>query len=78
MNSLVAILIQAERFGTGVAQTLRVHAESARVKRRQRAEERAAKTTVKLMFPLIFFLFPTIFVVVLGPVVINLLEQDLL
>ncbi len=74
MHALVAVLMQAERLGTSVARTLRVHAETMRVKRRQRAEERAAKTSVKLLFPLIFFLFPTIFVVILGPAVINALR----
>ena len=77
MLSLVAIVAQAERLGTSIAHTLRVHAETMRVKRRQRAEERAAKTTVKLLFPLVFFLFPTIFVVILGPAVINILKSGI-
>ena len=78
MQSLVAIVAQAERLGTSIAQTLRVHAETMRIKRRQRAEERAAKTTIKLLFPLVFFLFPTIFVVILGPAVINILKSGIL
>lgn len=78
MQSLVAIVAQAERLGTSIAQTLRIHAETMRIKRRQRAEERAAKTTIKLLFPLVFFLFPTIFVVILGPAVINILRSGIL
>lgn len=77
MHALVAIVAQAERLGTSIAQTLRVHAETMRIKRRQRAEEAAAKTTVKLLFPLIFFLFPVIFVVIMGPAVINIMHSGL-
>lgn len=75
MKTLVAVLTQAERFGTSIAQTLRVHAETARIKRRQKAEERAAQTTVKLLFPLLFFLFPVIFIVIMGPAAINVMES---
>jgi tight adherence protein C len=75
MRTLVAVLMQAERLGTSIAQTLRVHAETSRVKRRQRAEERAAKTTVKLLFPLLMFIFPTIFIVILGPVAVRVIEH---
>jgi len=70
MKSLVSMLIQTDRFGTSVADALRVHSETMRTKRRQRAEEAAAKTTIKLVFPLVLFVFPAMFVVVLGPSVI--------
>ena len=71
VRSLVAMLVQTDRFGTSVAQALRTHAEVSRTKRRQRAEERAAKIGVKLVFPLVFCLFPAMFVVTLGPAVIK-------
>ena len=71
IRSLVAMLVQTDRFGTSVAQALRTHAEVARTKRRQRAEEKAAKLGVKLVFPLVFLLFPAFFVVTLGPAVIQ-------
>ena len=67
VKSLVAMLIQTEKLGTSLAQSLRVHSDSLRTKRRQRAEEAAAKTTIKLVFPLVFLLFPALFVVILGP-----------
>jgi tight adherence protein C len=70
MKSLISMLIQTDRFGTSVADALRVHSETMRTKRRQRAEEAAAKTTIKLVFPLVLFVFPAMFVVVLGPSVI--------
>lgn len=71
VRSLVAMLVQTDRFGTSVAQALRTHAETSRTKRRQRAEERAAKVGVKLVFPLVFFLFPAFYVVTLGPAVVQ-------
>jgi tight adherence protein C len=71
VRSLVAMLIQTDRFGTSVAQALRTHAEVSRTKRRQRAEERAAKIGVKMVFPLVFCLFPAFYVVTLGPAVIK-------
>jgi tight adherence protein C len=73
LASLVAMLIQTDRFGTSVAQALRIHADTMRTKRRQRAEEAAAKTTIKLIFPLVFCVFPAMFVVILGPAVIQIL-----
>ena len=72
VNSLISLLIQTDRFGTSVAQALRVHSEAMRVKRYQMAEEIAAKLPVKLVFPLILFIFPSIFVVLLGPAMINI------
>ena len=71
MRSLVAMLVQTDRFGTSIAQALRTHAVTLRTKRRQRAEEKAAKIGVKLVFPLVFFLFPAFYVVTLGPAVIQ-------
>ncbi|HEY3245653.1 MAG TPA: type II secretion system F family protein [Phycisphaerae bacterium] len=74
MRSLVAIVNQAEKFGTSVARALRSQADALRVKRRQKAEERAQKTTVKLMAPLILFIFPAIFVVLAGPAALKLID----
>ena len=71
VRALVAMLVQTDKFGTSVAQALRTHAATARTKRRQRAEERAAKVGVKLVFPLVFFLFPAFYVVTLGPAIIQ-------
>lgn len=71
VNSLVALLIQTDRFGTSVGQALRVHSEFLRKQRHLRAEEKAAKLPVKLLFPLIMFIFPTLFIVILGPAVVN-------
>jgi tight adherence protein C len=75
LKSLVSMLAQSDRFGTSVAQSLRVHVESLRTKRRQAAEEAAAKTTIKLVFPLVFCVFPSLFVVILTPAVIQVVEQ---
>jgi len=75
LKSLVAVLVQADRFGVSIGQALRVHADDMRTRRRQRAEELAAKTTVKLIFPLVLFIFPAIFVVLGGPAVIRIMEN---
>jgi tight adherence protein C len=75
IKSLVAMLVQTDRFGTSVAQSLRVFSDDLRIKRRQRAEEMSAKTSVKMVPPLIFFIFPALMVVILGPAVITLLRQ---
>jgi tight adherence protein C len=77
IKALVAMLIQTERFGTSIAQSLRVHSDDLRMKRRQRAEEMSAKTTVKMVPPLVFFIFPALMVVILGPAVITLMRQFL-
>ena len=66
---------QTDRFGTSVAQALRTHAEVSRTKRRQAAEERAAKIGVKLVFPLVFCLFPALYVAILGPAVVQYLTE---
>ncbi len=81
VRSLCAMLIQTDYFGTSIAKSLRVHSESLRTQRRQQAEEQAAKTTVKLVFPLVFCIFPSLFVVVLGPsliIVFDAFEKYLL
>jgi tight adherence protein C len=75
VRSLVAMLIQTDRFGTSVAQALRTHAEVSRTKRRQAAEERAAKIGVKLVFPLVFCLFPSLYIAILGPAVVQYLTE---
>jgi tight adherence protein C len=71
VRSLVAMLVQTDRFGTSIAQALRTHADVSRTKRRQNAEERAAKIGVKLVFPLVFCLFPALYVAILGPAIIE-------
>ena len=74
IRALASILIQADKFGTSVGKMLRTHSEMLRMRRRQDAEEQAAKTTVKLVFPLVLFIFPSLFVVTLGPSMIIMLE----
>lgn len=75
VRTLVNTLVQADTFGTSVAKTLRVYSDTLRTQRRQKAEEEAAKTTVKLVFPLVFFIFPALFVVALGPAMIVMFES---
>jgi tight adherence protein C len=75
IRSLVGTLIQTDRFGTSVAQALRVHSDSLRTERRQRAEEQAAKTTIKMVPPLVIFVLPSIIFVTIGPAVIELIRQ---
>ena len=72
---LVSVLVQSEQLGTSVAKTLRVHAETLRTQRRQQIEEQSAKTSVKLVFPLVFFIFPSLFVVTLGPEMIIMAQS---
>jgi tight adherence protein C len=74
LSSLVAVLVQTDKFGTSVAQSLRIHSETLRTKRRQRAEEAAAKTGVKMVFPLVFCIFPAIWVVTIGPAAIRFVQ----
>lgn len=74
IGSLVTMLIQADRFGTNIADSLRVHADTLRTRRRLKAEEAAAKIPLKLLFPLIFFIFPTLLLVLLGPAFIRIIK----
>jgi tight adherence protein C len=75
LRSLAAVLIQTDRFGSSVAQALRTQSDSMRIRRRQLAEEKAAKTAVKLIFPLVLFIFPGIFVILVGPAAITMVRQ---
>ena len=75
LKALAAILIQADKFGSSVAQALRVQSDSMRTRRRQMAEEKAAKTAVKLIFPLVLFIFPAIFIVLVGPAAITMINE---
>ena len=74
LSTLCAILIQADRFGTSIATALRVQSDTMRTNRRQKLEEKAAQTPVKLIFPLLLFIFPALMVVVLGPAIIQVME----
>lgn len=74
VRSLTSLLIQTDQFGTSIAKALRIHSDTLRTQRRQQAEEQAAKTAVKLVFPLVLFIFPSLFVVVLGPSLIVMKE----
>ena len=75
IRALTSMLIQTDRFGTSIADALRIHADELRTKRRQRAEEAAAKLTVKMLIPIIIFIFPSIFLVILGPAVFHVGEM---
>jgi tight adherence protein C len=75
LKKLVAVLIQADRFGTGVAQSLRAHSDYMRVQARQIAEEKAAKLGVKLIFPIFFCILPSLFVVTVGPIVMKIIRE---
>lgn len=74
-TTFIGAIIQADQFGVGIAQVLRIQSEQIRLKRKQRAQERAMKVPVKMLIPMVVFIFPTLFVVLLGPVVIKLIEQ---
>ena len=75
VRNLVSMLVQAEQFGTSIGKTLRVHADTLRTKRIQEIEEKAAKLSVKLLFPLVLFIFPSLFLVVLGPAVLVMMDS---
>jgi len=75
IRNLVTMMIQSEQFGTSIGKTLRTHSDTLRVQRVQQVEEAAAKTTIKLIFPLVFFIFPSLFVVVLGPAAIIMMDS---
>ena len=75
ISALVATLVQSERFGTSVSQALRTYADALRAERSSRAEEQAEKLAVKLLFPMVLFIFPVVFVVILGPAVIKIHEM---
>ena len=75
VRNLVTMLVQAEQFGTSVAKTLRIHSDTLRTQRVQAVEEAAAKTTIKLLFPLVLFIFPSLFVVVLGPALLSIMDS---
>jgi tight adherence protein C len=77
LRSLASILIQADKFGSSIAHALRVQSDAMRTRRRQMAEEKAAKTAVKLIFPLVIFIFPGIFVVLVGPAAITMIREML-
>ena len=74
VNNFTTLLIQTDNFGTSIGQTLRVHSDTMRTKRHHRAEEAAAKLPVKLLFPLLFFIFPSMFVVIMGPAAIQVIR----
>jgi tight adherence protein C len=75
VKKLAAVLIQADRFGTSIAQSLRIHSEHLRIERRQQAEEKAAKLGVKLVFPIFFFILPSLFVITVGPVMVHIFKD---
>jgi tight adherence protein C len=75
VRNLVSMLVQSEQLGTSVAKTMRVHSDTLRTQRVQQVEEEAAKTSVKLIFPLVFFIFPSLFVVLLGPAVLMMIDS---
>ena len=75
VRNLVSMLVQAEQFGTSVGKTLRTHSDTLRTQRIQQIEEQAAKTTIKLIFPLVFFIFPSLFLVVLGPAILIMMDS---
>ena len=74
LRNMVSMLVQSEQLGTSVSKTLRVHSETLRTQRVQHVEEQAAKTSVKLVFPLVLFIFPALFVVTLGPAAILMMD----
>lgn len=75
MRSLCAMIVQADKMGTSIADTLRIYADDLRTRRRQRAEELAAKASIKMTFPLVLFIFPPLFIILIGPVIITTLKS---
>jgi tight adherence protein C len=75
LTTLIGAIIQADQFGVGIANILRIQAEQIRQKRRQRAQEKAMKAPIKMLIPMVIFIFPTLFIVLLGPVIIQLIDQ---
>jgi tight adherence protein C len=75
IRNLVTMMIQAEQFGTSIGKTLRTHSDTLRTQRIQQVEEQAAKTTIKLIFPLVFFIFPSLFLVTLGPAILIMMDS---
>ena len=75
VRNLVSMLVQAEQFGTSIGKTLRTHSDTLRTQRIQQVEEQSAKTTIKLIFPLVFFIFPSLFLVTLGPAIIIMMDS---
>ena len=78
LQSLASMLIQAERFGTSIAQALRIYAETLRLNRQYAAEEKAAKASVKISFPLVLFIFPSTFIVLCGPTILDLMHSSIM
>ena len=78
VTTFVAAIIQADQLGVSIAQVLRIQSDQMRMRRRQRAEEKAHQAPVKMMFPLVFFIFPTIWIVLLGPAVLQVMELGVL
>jgi tight adherence protein C len=73
LTAFIAALIQADQLGVSIAKVLRIQSDQMRIKRRQRAEEQAQKASIKMLFPLIFFIFPAMFIVLLGPAVLSMM-----
>jgi tight adherence protein C len=74
LRSFVALMIQADRYGSSVGKAVRIFADSLRTKRRQRAEQKSQKAMLRLLFPLTFFLFPVVIMIILGPTALNLID----
>jgi tight adherence protein C len=75
LRSLCAMIVQADKLGTSISDTLRIYADDLRVKRRQKAEELASKASIKMTFPLVLFIFPPMFIILMGPIVINAIQS---
>jgi tight adherence protein C len=75
LRSLCGMIVQADKMGTSIADTLRIYADDLRTRRRQRAEELAAKAGIKMTFPLVLFIFPPLFIILMGPIVINAVQS---